>query len=228
MTFTEIVQEVMSRLNLTSLDAETRIGQRVNDRYRRLTGRLGLITSRRYVTDVDLDGSDPSSTLPAITLDNYEKIIKVWTEGANGGINVLREITYDELSSQSTGDGTPRAWAVYRMGPGYVIIYLDSFEASTFTLHVEGYDVASELYDQQEPYFPTDFHYILIEGAMADELRKMEKPQLAQLAEQNFESGLSDLRMFIAKSTYLDIYQGKTGYDSRVNRSNSRRVIWWP
>jgi hypothetical protein len=44
---------------------------------------------------------------------------------------------------------------------------------------------------------------------MAGEYRKMEKLSLMQDAEANYEKRLSDLRMWIAKSAYLDVVQGK-------------------
>ncbi len=61
------------------------------------------------------------------------------------------------------------------------------------------------------PTFPEQFHDILVYGAMAIELDKMEKPDRQAAAEARFQGRLSELRFFIATSAYLTIYQGKTG-----------------
>jgi len=208
-TFDEMVNDVMDRLNLTSTDARDRIRIRVNDRYRRVTSAIGLNTSRRFTKDVTIPAGN--TALPDVLIEGMEKVVRITrTPDGQSGITVLPQVTYDEIDNVATVDGNPQRWAIKRMGAGQVIISLDSYPTTTdLTLHVEGYDIADTLADDMEPFFPSDFHDILIEGAMSDELRKMEKPQLAQIAEQNYERRLSDLRMFIAKSSYLDIFQGK-------------------
>lgn len=198
----------MDRLNLTSDDARTRVGLRINDRYRRVTSSIGLQVSRRTVVDLAVDPTDPDSELPDLKISNMEKVLKV-TRIVNDSVFLLKELTYDEITLVSSPDANPHAFAVKRMGNNYVIITLDTTPTTAFTLRVEGYEIAPDLADNIEPVFPLDFHDILVEGAMSDELRKMEKPQLAQISESKYEQRLSDLRMFIAKSAYLDIAQGK-------------------
>lgn len=76
-------------------------------------------------------------------------------------------------------------------------------------LYADGHVTVATLNGSNTPDFPESFHDVLVFGAMADEYRKMEKLQFAQTAEADFERRLSDLRMWIAKSAYLDIYQGR-------------------
>lgn len=209
MTFDDLVSEVMDRLNLTSEDARTRVGKRVNDRYKRTTSSIGLITSRRVTIDVTIDPTAIDSTLPDYTVVGIEKIIRITSNFPTEGIRTLKELTYDELTGVLTLAQTSRAWAVKLMGSGQVTFTIDSFTNDVFTLSVEGYVISDTLSDDAEPFMPGDFHDILVAGAMADELDKMEKPQLAQIQEQKYEARLSDLRMFIAKSEWLDIVQGK-------------------
>lgn len=225
MTFSAIVSEVMNRLNLSSTDAQTRIGQFVNQRYRQLTSSLGLITSRRITSTLTIDPTDTDTypNLPELTLASFEKVFNITTTG-NGdvgeGVLTLQELTYDEITSHATYTRVPRAWAVKTITDSSVTIILDSVTATdTFPLTIEGYSNLTDLSGSNVPSFPADFHDILLEGAMADELHKMEKPQLALLHEQKFESRLSDLRMFIAKSAFLDQYQGK---------QKSRQSYYWP
>lgn len=228
MTFDEIVDDVLDRLNLTSLEARERIEGFVNQRYKKVTSSIGLITSRRTVFDITCDPTDPDTELPEVVITGIQKVMAVRYTGSNASVLVLKEKTYDEIVNFATNSHTPRAWAVKLMGNGEVRIVLDSFEtANSFVLHIEAYEVAPVLEGTLEPFFPEDFHDILIEGAMSDELRKMEKPQLAQISEANYQQRLSDLRFFIAKSTYLDIVQGKDKPGQLWYRPWFSRVSVW-
>lgn len=210
MTFDEIVDDVMSRLNLSSLEARTRVEGFVNQRYKRVTSSIGLQTSRRVETTVTCDPTDPNSELPKVVVTGLEKIIKIkMTDATTGGVIVLKEKTYDEITNSATLTRNPRTWAVVTMGPSEVTIILDSYPSTSFDLEIQGYETAMELQGSQEPFMPEDFHDLLVYGTLADELRKMEKYDKAKEHEAIFEMRLSDLRMFISKSILLDIAQGK-------------------
>lgn len=209
MTYDELVSDVMERLNLTSLDARERVGRRLNTRYRRVVSSVGMQTSQRVMGVLNID-PDLYPDLPILVLTDMEKVSRIRLTPAQGGIRVLAEVTYDELDNLDTTRGLPRSWAVKNMGPAETTIQLDAYPTDPFTLTIEGYDRVIDLEGSQEPYFPEDFHDVLIEGVMCDELRKMEKPGLAKIAEDNFALRLSDLRFFIAKSGYKDIFQGKS------------------
>lgn len=213
MAFDEIVQYVMSVLNLTADEARDRIGIYVNQRYKKITSSIGLITSRRQISTITVDPSDTTTypSLPELTIQGYEKINKVTTTGNGGtneGITILRERTYDELTSYPPMGAAPRNWAVKRMGPGVVTIVVDGTPTTTYPLSFEGYAIAETLADDIEPFLPTDFHDILIEGARADELMKMEKYELAAVHENKYETRLGNLRYFISISIYKDVAQG--------------------
>lgn len=210
MTFDELVRDVASRLNLTSPEAFQRIGQRINERYRKVSSSIGMLTSRRQVRDFTVDPTAPN-ILPDYVIDGFEKIHRiVRLDPASGSITVMKILSYDDVANitQFT-DRIPHAFAIKRMGAHEVTITFDSFTTtSPFTIKVEGYELADVLADDAEPFMPESFHDILIEGAMADELSKMEKPELAQMREAKYESRLSDLRYFIAKNSYQDVTQG--------------------
>ena len=209
MTFDELVSDVMERLNLTSLDARERVGRRVNTRYRRVVSSIGLQTSQRVIGTLSINPV-LYPDLPELTLTDMEKVWRIRLNPPAGGIRTLQEVTYDEIDNTPTVSGQPRSWAVKNMGPAEVTIVLDAFPTDTFNLTIEGYDRVIDLEGSQEPFFPEDFHDVLVEGVMSDELRKMEKAGLAKIAEDNFALRLSDLRLFIAKSGYKDTFQGKT------------------
>lgn len=211
MTFNAIVATVMDRLNLTSSAATTRIGEYVNERYREVTSGIGMITSRRGLTDIIVDATNIIAypSLPEIESTGFEKILRILLLNDGGRVRTLSQKTYDDITNMTTNTELPHCWAVKTIGPSAVIFVLDSYPLTDpFTLRIEGYVQSSTLSGTTEPNFPEDFHDILIHGAMTDELKKMEKPQLAQIAESKFNGRLSDLRMFIAKSAYLDIAQG--------------------
>lgn len=229
MTLDALIEEVATRLNLTSDEALERIGDRINERYRRITSSLSLITSRRVISDVVVDFTDPDDILPDVLIEDTEKVVRVTTTADSGGITVLRELSYDSLTNRPAIAGqTPRAWAVKTMNTSSVIITLDAyFEAPPFTLHIEGLNMITDLLDDEEPVFPRDFHDVLVFGAMSDELMKMEKVQLAQTFEQKFEQRLSDLKLFIATSAYADIVQGKDKPSQLWYRNWQNRIGYW-
>ena len=209
MSFDEIVSEVLDRLNLTSQEARDRVEKRVNKRYRIVTSGIGLQTSRRVVLPVTIDPSDIDSVLPDYVVEGMEKVNKV-SRVVGTSIRPMGEGTYDEVSGITLTRRLPSSWAVKKMGAGRVMLTFDAYPETPFSLQFEGYDVAEDLADDAEPYLPSDFHDLLVEGAMLDELRKMEKPELAMIAKQEYDQRLGELRLFIAKSSYKDIYQGKT------------------
>lgn len=211
MTFDAIVSKVLDRLNLTSVDATNRVGEYVNDRYRQATSSIGLEPVRLQATTVVVTAGQVG--LPEITATDYDKINRIMlvdTDVSPNTFRVLKEMTYDELTSIPTNSDLPHAWAVKTFGAHSITYVLDAYTPTDpFTLNLNGYTRLTDISSSTEPVFPEDFHDILIHGAMSDELRKMEKPDLAGIAEGKYESRLSDLRMFIAKSAYLDIAQGK-------------------
>jgi len=218
LTFQEIVDEVMNRLNLSSQDARDRISKRVNTRYRRVTTLLGLTASRFIKTTYTVNVANfPVLPDMRIEMENVTRVIRL---NDTPTVQVLRPTTYDELTSSPTYSRLPDKWAIKEIGNNFVIITLDAFPTGTdFTLAIEGYRSMLNLQDNDEPLFPESFHDILVEGVMADEHRKMEKPQLAEEDEAKYALILSDLKYYVAKTIYQDVYQGKT---------RPRQRWYWP
>jgi hypothetical protein len=197
MTFTEIVTDTMDRLNLSSADATARIGRFVNSRYRRVTSTIGLQTSRRTTVSTAV-----TLGVQAVVLA-LEKVLTVYHSGT-GVQSVLPEITYDQMRNRGAGAGTiPTCYCIASMDANSVTILLDILPQSALDIYADGMANVSTLSGSTEPPFSASYHDVLVYGAMADELTKMEKPQLAKQAEQRYEEVLSDLRMYIAKSAYL-------------------------
>lgn len=221
MTFEEIVSEVCERLNLTSDEAKSRVGREVNSRYKRLTASIGLETSRPTQVSQQATLGDRD-----LVFSGVEKIYNVVDKSDPNQDIVLTQITNDEMHITPIRTQPPRHYSVKAMGKNSVTVTLDCVPAAPlFTLYADGLANLSTLSGSEAPAFPESYHDILVFGAMADEYRKMEKEQLYMTAEKDYETRLSDLRMFIAKSAYLDIFQGR--YSGRVFRwTRDAQLLW--
>lgn len=214
MTFTEIVDEVMSRLNLSSTEAETRISSAINQKYKEVTSSIGLDVTRRAQVQATV-----TLGVQELIFTGIEKVLTV-IDKSTGQNRILQEITVDEMRGRTIGTGSVvHEYAILKMDAHAVTILMDTVPQASFTLYADGYERASDLSGSQEPAFPESYHGLLVESVMADELRKMEKLQHANFAREEATKLLSDLRMFIARSAWLDVYQGKTA--SKTARSGS-------
>lgn len=203
MTCDELILEVCEHLNLTSDEAKSRVARRLNSRYRRVTSSIGLESSRR--TTVSKAATIGNQT---ITFTGVEKLITIYTTSGNVH-TILEEITPDEMLNEPLINGNPTKFTVVRMYPTSVDIKVNCIPATTFTLYADADVTLTTISGSSQPQFPESFHDILVFGVMADEYRKMEKAQLAMSAEQDYERRLSDLRMWIAKTAWKDIYSSK-------------------
>lgn len=122
---------------------------------------------------------------------------------------ILTERSFDELRYMPLGTDPPQNWAVQLMGASTVTVFVDSTPASAYILNADVEMNITDLSGSQIPAFPQDFHDILLKGGLADELYKMEKYDLSDVQEKRFEKRLGELRLFIARSGGLDVYQGK-------------------
>ena len=97
MTFTEIVDEIKDRLNLTSPTATERVGRLVNWRYRRLLGSVGLDSSTRTQIEVVAPFAVASRTFE---FTNVLKIYSLWYFEDSGSMPIyIDERSIDELRS---------------------------------------------------------------------------------------------------------------------------------
>jgi len=211
MTLNEMTLHIADSLNLSSPDSKARIGRNVNVRYKRVTSAIGLVTTRREEVSKAATIGDRN-----ITFTGIEKLDTVFRKVGTKNV-ILDELTNDEMLDLDPRDEPPTKFSVFSVAPSSVTIKLDCTPITAFTLYAHGLADVSTLTGNDSPAFPESFHDILIHGVMADEYRKMEKDQLAREAEGYYEQRLSDLKMFIAKSAYLDIYAGK----------HSKRDDWW-
>ena len=205
-TFTELKTEIKDRLSLTSTEADTRVGRILNQKYKEVTTSVGLVTTRR--TTVSTLATTGQSTL---TFTGIEKIINV-VDRRDTNYKIIPEADIEELKEDQVFTLTfPSKYAVQSTTYTTVTILMNCVPvvASPFTLYADGWANMATLSGSNVPVFAESFHDILVWGVLADEYRRIMKLDLALDAEKKYEKRLSELRLFIASSAYLDIYQGK-------------------
>ena len=217
MTFSQIQTEVLDRLNLSSSTAQTRIGRAINRKYRLVTTAIGMELSRRATVQMTV-----TMGVSEVIWSNVEKIINVYNRSVTP-YRRLEEVTLDELRMVQpfTATDSPTKYAISANTADTVTITLNCIPQTAFTLYADVHQAVADLSGSDQPAFPESFHDVLIEGVLADELRKMEKPQLAQIAQSEFQRILSDLKMWAAKTAFADIYQGKTSPDTSLRNALS-------
>lgn len=211
MTFTELVQSVAKRTNLTSETALDRIGEEINERYKWMATSIGFNTVARRVAKASTTQDSRYLTFgPGPQILGVQKVLSVFNAGYNPPL-VLGEITFDQMRNQVPGTDPAQQYAFAEMGAKSVTIWLDANPGSVYELSADVLASVATLQGDDEPAFSENFHDILFYGAMAAEYDRMEKPTQASKKEKQFEDRLAELRLFIAKSAYLNIYQNRTG-----------------
>lgn len=219
MTFDEIVSLVASDLNLTADTAITRIGLHTNRRYRRVTTRLGMNVFRRI--EIEFACAIDQSLQTVTDIERITAIFNITDPLVRP--RALEEISYDEMKQEVPRDDTPTRWAKQRMRASETDFLLNSTVPDALTLLIEGEEIASTLSGDDEPAFNESYHDVLVFGAKADELRKMEKQSLARDMELEYDRVLGELVMHITVGAFQDIVQNK----QPTSILGLRRVGWW-
>lgn len=217
MTFTDIVNEVADRCDLTSATALTRIGREVNERYRWLASSVGFSTIQLVpgVTANTVVGN--RSLTFGTTGTKVEKILSLYN-AAYTPPQVLGQISFDQMRNQALGTDPPQQYAIQTMGDHTVTVYLGATPATIYALTADVLSNLTDLSGTNVPAFAEDYHDILVYGPLGSEYMRMEKPELARVYDNEserapglFQVRAAQLRYYIAKSAYLDIYQARTG-----------------
>ena len=212
MTFDEIVNEVLDRYNLSAASARDRVGRSVNERYKQLCSSMGLQTASRSttpVTAVTVVGNRNVTFGSSST--KVQKIITVFDATITPAAGVFQERSVDYLRNQSDAGDSSREYAILAMGAWTVTIFLGGIPTTVRTLSADVELNKATLDGDDVPAFAEAYHDILIHYASAVELEKLEKLDAARAKKAESEARASELRMYIAKSAYLDIIAGGRG-----------------
>jgi hypothetical protein len=219
-TFLELQNDVMSRLNLTSSDARTRVKHELNTRYREVQTGVNLERTRRGEVSIVTVANNP-----LVTKTGVAKILSIFDPTHLK--RPLREVSQNQIRLMDAAGqvvGIPDTYAINTHTNDTVVIRFTPVPDAIYTLKADcilaGTDMSA---DADEPSFPTDFHDILVRGVMSDELNKMEKQRpAADKEEAKFEKRLAELRYFMIKSRYLSLVT----MDNYANLGLSAKV--WP
>jgi len=195
MTYTELKAKVKDYCNLTSTEADARVGRSINAHYRRITSSLGLDVTR-FVTRTANTVADQSY----VAFTGIEKIDRVLDVTDTDAIRMLTEASIHELRSQQPVAGAPARYAIRNTTADGITILFDTLPDGVYNLQADGMTSLSDLAAANEPAFPESFHDILAWFVIAEELLKKEKVDLAREYERRAERLLSDLRFALADS----------------------------
>lgn len=220
MTFKQMQDLVMTRLNLTSTDARTRIKTELNLRYREVQSGVNLSATRRGVATFTTTSGSSTTTQSGIA-----KVFSVWDPVYL--MRPLREVSLNTLRALDAPEivvGTAEEYVIDNFVNNEITLRLFPQPTVAYGLQADvllaGVDMSA---DSDEPAFAEDFHDVLVNGVISDELAKLEKWKESQLYEAKFEKRLSELRYFIRKAAWL---LGPRQSDQYMRFGMSSRV--WP
>jgi hypothetical protein len=209
LTFTEIVDHIADRMNLKSDLQLARVGTEVNLRHREILSSLGVsqVTERTVATATTTINNrfltfGPSPVAVVKILAVYNLVPGTYPPP------ILDEVTPDAMLSLGLQADPPAKYAVTGMGERTVTIQLNSVPATAYVLTADVEGNITQLSGALTPGFSEDYHDILVNMVLADELEKAEKYDKATAKMKQAEARMGALRLFIAKSAYRELRQG--------------------
>jgi len=106
-----------------------------------------------------------------------------------------------------------------------VTLVLDRIMQDVRILEADAWAKITTLSGEDEPLFPESFHSYLIERVVADELKRMSKPQEAREALSMSKDILGELRLFLVKSPHLRFQQNTNARQFPFRRRNVGFVV---
>jgi hypothetical protein len=195
MTFKNLQDDVLDRLNLTSTDARTRIKRHLNERYRRLASTLGMTSVRDSTT------TQTTATGTAEYAITAQKIKHIY-DATNA--TYLPETSLADLRQRDPGldsSGLPQVWAPRKQTATAITIRLWPIPDTAYTLNLDISSALTELSgDSDVPtLIPDDWQWLIGLGARLEEYEKRDDARYMALSRE-YEQGVKDLRYFLRKS----------------------------
>ena len=140
MTFNEIKTAIKDQCNLTSTEADTRVGKSINRHYKRVTASLGLDTTRFVTRTVSA-----TIGLQTVTFTGIEKIDRIIDATDSTAIVELTPVSLDTLRSEQPGTGSPTRFAIQSVTATSITILLDTIPQAAYSLQADGRATVSDL-----------------------------------------------------------------------------------
>jgi hypothetical protein len=212
LTFQEIATDILDTLNLTSDEAATRVLRTLHRKYKEVTSAIGLIPSRR--TRVSQAATIGNRDITFASIEKIDSVFRI----VGTKVYRLDEITNEEMLEKSLVSEPATKFCIRSMTGTSVTVRVNVTPTTTFTLYAEGLTVQGRIAPDDTPAFPESFHDILIYGVLAEEYRRKEQKEFFLSAKSDYDTRLSDLKFFIAKTAYMTVYEGK---------DNQESLGWW-
>jgi hypothetical protein len=195
-------------MNLKSDEQLARVGTEVNLRHREILSSLGIsqVTERTVATATTTIGNRFLTFGPSPVA--VVKLLAVYRATGTYPPPALDEITPDQMLSEGLQSDPPTKYAVTSMGERTVAIQLNSVPATGYVLTADVEGNVTQLSGAISPAFSEDYHDILVNLVLADELEKAEKYDKAAAKMKQADRRMGELRMFIAKSASKILRQG--------------------
>lgn len=225
MTLSEIENRVMSRLGLTSSEQRARVRDEINDRYRQVTSSLNMAPSRRGSVTFTTASGNPLVVASGVTL--LETIYDPTTRK-----RPLSEVPLSLIRQVDPGGdrtGPPESFATYTMHDDVLTLYLFPKPDAVYALPADVLLTGTDMTEASDsPAFESDFHDILVHGAIADEYLRDEKvrPQAAAY-EAKFGARLSELLLHRQRKIWLSrqVTDPHTRGPFGAQRSTEYRIV---
>lgn len=202
MTFTDLRGAVCDYCNLTSSDAQARVGKAINRHYRRITASLGL-DAARFVTR----SASMTVGVATVTFSEIEKIDRILDTTDSTAIRLIPEVSVHHLRTIQPGASQPCQWAYQNADADSVTVLFDTVPQTAYSLQADGWTTLADLTGSAEPVFPESYHDILVWFVISEELLKKEKEKLAAAYHTKATNLLSELRFFLADTHTRDLIQ---------------------
>jgi hypothetical protein len=187
-TFSDLKSTVMGIANLTSQEADRRVGQAINQLYKQLTAELGLDPTR-FVTRTQA----MTLGVATLTLPNIEKIDRVYDTSDNGRRELV-PVSITALRRDATGTSQPTRWALQSVTATTVTILTDTVPQTAYTLQADGMATLADLEGEDVPVIAESYHHVLTWAVLSDELLRKEKDKLAGIYKLKSDELLGKLR----------------------------------
>jgi hypothetical protein len=207
-TFKELQDDVLERINNNSNEARLRIRRFLNEWHRRILSEVGLGQLRDAETTLAVTNAADEYTLAA----GIRKIRAIQNEADN---TTLQERTLEWMRQVDPDDSMTGAPLYYAMRSDRKIKF-KPYPDDNYTLTID-YEarIANMVDDDDEPLIPEDFHYLLVLGARANEYDKNEDSRL-RATQAELAGGIARLKHWVAVRPRTILSAGGTARHSRL------------
>lgn len=190
MTFLQLQNDVLERINNSSSEARVRVRRFLNEWHRRILTELGLEAPRRAETTLSVvAGTDEytlSSTIARINgIQNEGDLVAL----AERSLEWMRIVDPDDSWS-----GTPEFYAL--RSDRKLKLKPKPDTNGTYTIDYEA-QIAELDDDADLPLIHEDFHYLLVRGALINEYEKQDDMTRLAYAQKEMDRGMAKLRIWL-------------------------------